>query len=62
MSQRPAKQLETELKSWVDVAKGDDGSAIIPILTLQNWLKLAKKVNASMRLDGSALSKRKTKK
>lgn len=59
MTQKPATQLVTELKSWMNVDDPSVVNAIVPIEIIKKWHGLAKKINASMRLDGSKLSKRK---
>lgn len=59
MPSKPATILKNDLKSWLDAAKEGQTSATIPLDNIRAWYKLADKINASMRLDGSALSKRK---
>lgn len=67
--QRPAEQLATSIDQqirlgWRNVTNADfvEKERVVSVATLRRWLKLAKSIDARMRLDGSKLNKRRAKK
>lgn len=67
MTKRPAEQLVADFQKLVDSANETESvmnkpvvTAEVPMSLIQRWLKLAKSVDARMRLDGSKLNRRKS--
>lgn len=64
-TKRPAEELVESINETMKLGADSDVDAsspyrLVPIATLKEWRRLAKSVDARMRLDGSKLNKRKS--